>query len=130
MSDGFYRLLFVEEQGVEPLLITDRYPDNSPQRIFLVRYVVAEGGGGEDKRPVFRDELTGYDYEAKLTYPTQRIQLDALQSSLELSMYGSSEAEMAKVDVENSSTKERRRIKALVSETLVSRLIGLYRFAW
>ncbi len=115
---------------MEPLLAADRHPDKSPQRIFLVRYVIGEGGGEESKRPIFKDELTGYDYEAQLRYPTLRVQLDALQSSLELSMYGSSEAEMAKTQIENATSKERRSIKVIVSEALVARLIGLYPFAW
>ncbi len=130
VSDGFFKLLFVEERGVEPLLAVDQNPDQGPQRIFLVRYVVGEGGGGESKRPVFKDELTGYDYETKLTYPTQRVQLDALQSSLELSMYGSSEAQMLKAQIENSATAERRLVKVIVSEALIARLVGLYQFGW
>lgn len=92
LSDSFLRLLFTEEHGVEPLLIADRGPGNFPRRIFLVRYIIGEGGGGESKRPIFKDELTRYDYELNLTYPTQRVKLEALQSTLELSMYGSSEA--------------------------------------
>ena len=130
LSDGFHRLLFTEEQGVEPLLIADFTPRNSPQRIFLVRYIIGEGGGGESKRPVFKDELTGYDYEVKLTYPTQKVRLDALQYTLELSMYGSSEAQLSKVTAENIATKEQRPIKAVVSETLVAKLVGLYDFGW
>ncbi len=130
VSEGFYRLLFAEERGVEPLVIADRHPDKSPQRIFLVRYVIGEGAGGENQRPIFKDELTGYDYEAKLMYPTQRVRLDALQSSLELSMYGSPEAEMARAQVENASTRKRGPVKAIVSGTLVARLVGLYRFGW
>jgi hypothetical protein len=130
LSDRFHKLLFAEEQGVEPLLIADHDPRNSPQRIFLVRYVIGEGGGGESKRPVFKDELIGYDYEMKLTYPTQKTHLDGLQSILELSMYGSSEAQLSKAIVENSSTKEQRPIKAIVSEILVAKLVGLYRFDW
>ncbi len=130
VSEPFYKLLFVEERGVEPLLVTDRDPNQTPQRIFLVRYVVGEGGGGESKRPVFKDELTGYDYETKLLYPTQRVQLDALQSSLEGSMYGSIEAEVLRTQIENVVTKERRPVKVIVSEALIARLVGLYQFAW
>ena len=130
MSEEFFKLLFAGEHGVEPLLVADRYPDKSPQRLFMVRYVIGEGGGGESKRPIFKDELTGYDYEAKLTYPTQRVRLDALQSTLELSMYGSSDAEMVKAQVENAPTKEERFMKAMVSDVVVARLVGLYRFGW
>ncbi len=130
VSDGFFKLLFVEERGVEPLLVVDQNPEQPPQRIFLVRYVVGEGGGGESRRPVFKDELTGYDYEMKLIYPTQRVQLDALQSSLEPSMYGSSEAEMLKAKIENAATAERRVVKVIVSDALIARLVGLYQFGW
>ncbi len=130
VTDSFHRLLFAGEQGVEPLLIADYNPRDSPQRIFLVRYVIGEGGGGESKRAIFKDELTGYDYEMRLTYPTQKVHLDALQSILEPSMYGSPEAQLSRAMVENSATKEQRPIKAIVSETLVAKLVGLYRFGW
>jgi hypothetical protein len=129
LNDSFHRLLIAGEQGVEPLLIADRNPRDSPQRIFLVRYVIGEGGG-ESKRAIFKDELTGYDYEMRLTYPTQKARLDALQSILEPSMYGSSEAQLSRATVENSSTKEQRPIKAIVSETLVAKLVSLYGFGW
>lgn len=87
-------------------------------------------GGGESKRAVFKDELTGYDYETKLRYPTQRVQLDALQSNLELSMYGSSEAEVLKAQIENAATTERRLVKVIVSDALIARLVDLYQFGW
>jgi len=130
LSDSFLRLLFTEEHGVEPLLIADRGPDDYPQRIFLVRYIIGEGGGGESKRPIFKDELTGYDYELRLAYPTQRVQLETLQSALELSMYGSSEAQLLRATVEDLSTKEQRPIRAVVSESLVAKLVALYGYAW
>lgn len=130
LTDSFHRLLFAEEQGVEPLLIADRKPRDSPQRIFLVRYVIGEGGGGESKRAIFKDELTGYDYEMRLTYPTQKAHLDALQAILEPSMYGSPEAQLSRATVENNATGEQRPIKAIVSETLVAKLVGLYGFGW
>jgi hypothetical protein len=128
-SEAFYTLLFGEE-GVEPLLIADRDPRNIPRRLFLVRYVIGEGGGGESKRPILKEELTGYDYEMKLIYPTQRVHLDALPSLLEPSMYGSPEAQMLRAAVENASTHVQRPIKVIVSEALIAKLIGLYRFAW
>lgn len=130
VSDVFHRLLFTDERGVEPLLIADQYPREGAQRLFLVRYIVGEGGGGESKRPIFKDELTGYDYGTKETYHTQKIHLEALQSSLESSMYGSSDAQLSKVIVENISTGEQRPIKALVSESLVEKLVALYGFGW
>jgi hypothetical protein len=130
ISENFHKRMFVDERGVEPLLITDRDPANSPQRIFLVRYVIVEGADAEGSRAVFKDELTGYDYEMKTLYPTQKGQLDALQSTLEPSMYGSPEARLSRVMTENISTKERRPIKVAVSETLVAKLVGLYTYAW
>ena len=130
ISGNFHKRLFVDERGVEPLLIADRDPTNSPQRIFQVRYVVVEGAGAEGSRAVFKDELTGYDYEMKMLYPTQKVQLEALQSTLEPSMYGSPEAQLSRVMAENASTKEQRPIKVVVSETLVAKLVGLYGYAW
>jgi hypothetical protein len=130
ISENFHERLFVDERGVEPLLIADRDPANSPQRIFMVRYVIVEGAGAEGSRAVFKDELTGYDYEMKMLYPTQKVQLEALQSTLEPSMYGSPESQLSRVMAENTSTKEQRPIKAVVSETLVAKLVGLYGYAW
>jgi hypothetical protein len=130
ISENFHKRLFVDERGVEPLLITDRDLANSPQRIFLVRYVIVEGAGAEGSRAVFKDELTGYDYEMKMLYPTQMAQLEALQSTLEPSMYGSPESQLLRVMAENMSTKEQRPIKVVVSETLVAKLVGLYAYAW
>jgi len=130
VTGNFHERLFVDERGVEPLLIADRDPANSPQRIFMVRYVIVEGAGAEGSRAVFKDELTGYDYEMKMLYPTQKVQLEALQSTLEPSMYGSPESQLSRVMAENTSTKEQRPIKAVVSETLVAKLVGLYGYAW
>lgn len=130
ISENFHKRLFVDERGVEPLLIADRDPANSPQRIFLVRYVIVEGAGAEGGRAVFKDELTGYDYEMKMLYHTQKVQLEALQSTLEPSMYGSPESQLSRLMAENASTKEQRPIKVVVSETLVAKLIGLYGYAW
>jgi hypothetical protein len=127
-SGHFHRLLFVQEHGVEPLLVVDRIPAESPQRVFLVRYVISQGG--ENGRPIFMGELTGYDYELKLTFPTQRSHLEALQSTLEHSMYGSSEARLLRATIENLSTKDQRIIKAVVSESLVTKLVAMYLCAW
>jgi len=49
LSENFHNCLF---EGVEPLLIADREPANSPQRIFLVRYVIVEGGDSESGRAI------------------------------------------------------------------------------
>ena len=78
----------------------------------------------------FKDELTGYDYEMKMLYPTQKTQLEALQSTLEPSMYGSPGAQLSRAMTENMSTREQRPIKVVVSETLVAKLVGLYAYAW
>ncbi len=128
VSDEFFRRLFIEEQGVEPLLVIDQHAGGPPKRILLVRYVLGEGGGGESERSIFKDELSGYDYELKRAYPTQRVRLEALQSTLEPSMYGSSEAETVRTLVQNESTQEQRPIKALISGKLASDLASLYRF--
>jgi hypothetical protein len=66
ISENFYKRLFVDERGLEPLLIAARA--NSPQRIFLVRYVIVEGAGAEGSCAVFKDELMGHDYEMKVLY--------------------------------------------------------------
>ncbi|MGA2789638.1 MAG: hypothetical protein ABSF00_02590 [Candidatus Bathyarchaeia archaeon] len=129
ISGTFHKCLFVDERGVESLLLADRDPGNYPQRIFLVRYVIVEGAGAEGSRAVFKDELTGYDYEMKMLYPTQRVHLEGLQSTLEPSMYGSPGAQLSRVMAENISTKEQRPIKVVVSETLVAKLGGLYAYA-
>jgi hypothetical protein len=130
ISEVFHKRMFVDELGAEPLLIADRDPANFPQRIFLVRYVILEGAGAEGSRPVFKDELTGYDYEMKMLYPTQKVQLEALQSTLEPSLYASPDSQLSRFLAENMSTREQRPIKVVVSETSVAKLVGLYGYAW
>lgn len=130
LADAFFRLLFAEANGSEPILIVDRAASNDPQRIFLVQYTISGAGSGESSRPILKDELTGYEYGSRTIYPTQRVGLEALQATIEPSMYGSSRVQLVKANAENVLTREKRPIKAIVSETLVERLIGLYRFAW
>jgi len=130
VSADFHKMVFLEEPGVEPLLIVDRQPQNSPQRIFMVRYIIGEGGGEEGRRPIFKDELTGYDCESNATYHTQKVDLENLQATLEPFMYGSHEAQYCKAMLENVSTGEQRPIKAIVSEKLVARLVDLYGYGW
>ncbi len=125
LSSAFYKLIFTDDGGVEQLLVADREPGNLPQRMFLVRYVIGEGGGGETRRPVFKDELVGYDCESKLTYQREKLDLDSLQSILESSMYGSPEAKLSRVIIENQFTKEKRPVKVIVSESLVAKLGNL-----
>jgi hypothetical protein len=130
VSADFHKLVFLQQPGVEPLLIVDRDSQNSPQRIFMVRYVIGEGGGEEGRRPIFKDELTGYDYESSATYHTQKVDLENLQATLEPLMYGSPEVQYCKVMLENISTREQRPIKAIVSEKLVASLVDLYGYGW
>ncbi|MGA2973578.1 MAG: hypothetical protein ABSE39_13285 [Candidatus Bathyarchaeia archaeon] len=59
LSDPFHKRLFLNEQGVEPLLIADHDPLNSPQRIFLVRYVIGEGGAEKVSEQSSRMNLPG-----------------------------------------------------------------------
>jgi hypothetical protein len=129
VSETFYRLLSENGHGVEPILVVDRLPENSPERAFLVRYVIGEGGGGEAARPLFKDELTGYDYGSKVTFPTQTVQLNALHVTLEPMMYGSPYSELRNLFVENASTKDRKHVKVIVSEQLTAGLVNLYQFA-
>lgn len=128
LSGRFHSLLFQEEQGVEPIVIANQ--PGEPRRLFLVRYVLGEGGGGESKRPIFKNELTGYDYEMKLTYPTQMDRLERLQSTMESFMYAPTEAMLSKAVVRSQSDPAERPIKVIISEELVAKLIELYQYAW
>jgi hypothetical protein len=112
------------------LLIGDQVITASPRRLFLVRYVVGEGGGGESKRPIFKNELTGFDYEMKITYATQTERLEGLQQTMEVYMYASSNAKLSKVTVRNLTSSEEMQIRAIISEGLVSKLVDLYEYAW
>ncbi len=125
LPSAFYKLIFTDDGGVEPLLVADREPGNLPQRIFIVRYVVGASEGGESRRPIFKAELAGCDCESKLTYQREKVDLDALQSILESFMYGSPEAQLSRFMVENPSTKERRPVKVVVSESLAAKLGNL-----
>ncbi len=71
LSDHF-SILFQSEHGVEPILIADQISSGLPRPFFPVRYVIGGGAGGESSRPVFKNELTGYNYEMKLTHPHRR----------------------------------------------------------
>ena len=130
VSERFNSILFRPERGIEPLLIADQYSSGSTCRLFLVRYVIGEGAGGESKRPVFKNELTGYDHESKLTYPTQEKHLEELQSIIESHMYAPTEAKLSRIVVRNLSTGAERPVKAIISEELLSRLVNLYEYAW
>jgi hypothetical protein len=98
--------------------------------MFLVRYVVGEGGGGESRRPVFKNELTGYDCELKITYPTQKDHLEGLQSTMEGFMYAPLEATLSKASVRHQTLVSERSIKMIISEELVARRGEVYDYAW
>lgn len=130
LSQRLISIIFQSEQGIEPVLIADQASSEAPRRLFLVRYLVGEGAGGESGRPIFKNELTAYDYEMKLTYPTQTEGLDSLQGIMEAYMYASPEAILARALVRNPSTGEERYMKAVISDELVSKLASLYQYAW
>jgi hypothetical protein len=130
LSQQFYLVIFNSEQGAEPILVTDHAPSDPLQRLFLVRYTIGLGAGGESGRPIFKSELTGYDHEMKLTYPTQRERLEDLQSIMESFMYASTETILSRIKVRNLSTGNERQMKAIISEELFLRLVGLYGYAW
>lgn len=128
VSGKFHAILVQSEHGVEPILIAD--VNLTPSRIFLVRYFLGEGGSGENSRPIFRNELTGYDYELRITYPTQKDHLEALQSMMEAFMYAPQQAVLSKALVKNQSTGSEMPIKMMISKELVKRLIEVYEYAW
>ena len=121
VSDRFHKLLF-QQEGVEPLLIADRAANYAPRRIFSVWYVLGESGGS--LRPIFKNELTGCDYELQILYPTQRTDLEGLQSVMEPSRYGSPRARLSSACAQNISTGERRTVKILLCEALVLELVS------
>jgi hypothetical protein len=124
VSDSFYSLLANHDSI--PILIVDGEP-SSPRRMFLVKYVL--GAAGENTRLIFKNELTGYDYEQQITYSTQKNQLDGLQSELESFAFGSSQARLSYVEIENSKGQGAT-VRAIVSNELLSAIIGMYQFAW
>lgn len=123
VSDLFYSLLANDDSKL--VLIVDDL--TSPRRVFLVKYVI--GAVGENARFIFRNELTGYDYEQQTTYPTQKAKLDHLQSLLESVAYGSHQTRLSHVDIENSSN-QKIIIQVIISNELVSVMIDLHQFAW
>jgi len=122
VSDSFYSLLANDDSN--PILIVDEL--SAPQRMFLTKYVI--GAVGENVRLIFKNELTGYDYEQQITYPTQIEQLDYLQSLLESFAYGSFQT-LSNVEIGNSRN-QKIIIRVITSNDLVSAIIGLYKFAW
>lgn len=130
VSDRFHRRVFYSEQGVEPVIIADALPQNNPEVLFLVRYIIGEGAGGEIRRPIFRSELSGYDYIAHLDYPVQDTRLDNLQFLLEPSVYGRSNGKLARPTIQSPAPNSARPVKAIVSELLVEELMRIYDYAW
>jgi len=122
VSDSFYSLLANDDSN--PILIVDEL--SAPQRMFLTKYVI--GAVGENVRLIFKNELTGYDYEQQIIYPTQIEQLDYLQSLLESFAYGSFQT-LSNVEIGNSRN-QKVIIRVITSNDLVSAIIGLYKFAW
>jgi len=125
VSDLFYAQLF--NQDSEPLLIVDGEADGVPEKIFVVRYIL--GSAGENSRPIFRDELTGYDYEQQIIYPKQNVDVERLQSTIEALAYGSPKSRVARVKIGNSKG-EKATVKVIISNELVSKIINVYQYAW
>lgn len=114
------------ESETEPLLIVDQA--YMPNRLFLVRYNIE--GSGEFSRPLYKKELTGYDCELGLVYPTQIARLDALQDLMESQTYGSPNVVLSRITIRDAYTGENCTLKAVVSGALIEKLVGLYEFAW
>ena len=122
VSDSFYSLLVNDDSN--PILIVDEL--SAPRGMFLAKYAI--GAVGENARLIFKNELTGYDYEQQITYPTQKEQLDYLQSLLESFAYGSFQT-LSNVEIGNSRN-QKVTIRVITSNDLVSAIIDLYQFAW
>ena len=125
VSNNLHSILCTTNDDSEPMLIMDQIV---PSRLFLVRSYI--GGGGEFSRLLYKRELTGYDYESGLLYPTQTERLDTLQNLIESQTYGSSDTLLSRIAVRNSTTRETLTLKAAISKTLVEELVDLYEFAW
>ena len=118
-------MLYSENEETETLIILDQ---PMPRRLFLVRYYV--GSAGEFSRQLYKRELTGYDCETGLLYPTQTTHLDMLQEIVESQTYGSSETLLSRFIITNSSTEGNLTLRAVISNDLIEKLVGLYEFAW
>lgn len=125
VSDSFYSQLFAK--GSEPLLIVDGENNQTPEKVFVVRYTL--GSAGEYSRPIFKNELVGYDYDQQIIYPKQSNKLDSLQSTIEALAYGSPKSKLARVKVENSKG-ETATVKVIISKELISKIINVYQYAW
>jgi len=114
------------DQDSESILIGDEL-SSSPRRLFVVKYVL--GAAGENSRLIFKNELTGYDFEQQIVYPTQKEKLDHLQNALASFVHGSPKTRLSRVEVENSKGQQVT-VKLIISHELVSEIIGMYQFAW
>jgi len=130
LSARFHEFLFQREQEDEPLLVINHMSARGPGLVFCVRFTLGDGAGGENCRPIFRNELTAYDYDNKIMYPTQRARLEKLQTVMESAMYGQPGSLQAKVMVEDESVGTKIPAKAVISEELFSKLVDLYGYAW
>jgi len=130
VSERFLRRVFYSEQGVEPVIVSDALPEGGPMVMFLVRYIIGEGAGGEIRRPIFRNELVGYDYGAQLDYPVQDRGLENLQFLMEPYIYGTATGDRYLATIQSPAPNSSRSVKAIVSKQLVEELMRLYDYAW
>jgi hypothetical protein len=130
VSERFLRRVFYSEQGVEPIIVSDGLPEADPKVMFLVRYIIGEGAGGEIRRPIFRSELAGYDYGARLDYPIQDRGLENLQFLMEPYIYGTATGDRHVVIIQSPAPNSSRSVKVIVSRQLVEELMRLYDYAW
>ncbi len=129
VSSRFFRLVRFFELGVHPLLICDA-PPSVTRRIFLVRYLIGEGFGGEASRPIFRSELTGYNYQSRRTHPTKETGLGNLQFILEAKSYGAETGTHRRITLVDSSTGDRFTVKAIISQEAVDELSTIYEYGF
>ncbi len=87
-------------------------------------------GSEEFSRPIFKDELTGYDCEMQLFYPTQTAGLDRLQTLIESHTYGSPEVPVSRILVRDLVSGNGVTVRALISNNLIHELSHLYEYAW
>ncbi len=92
--------------------------------------MIGEGAAGESSRLVFKNELTRYDYEMKLTHPTRKEHLEELQLIMESYKYAPRGAVLWRIVVRHLSTRLEESVKAIISERPASGLVDLYEYAW
>ena len=87
------------------------------------------GAYGENSRLIFRNEITSYDYERQIVYPTQKTQGDQLQSTMDAFVYGSHETLLSRAEIGNSMG-QKTIVSVITSNELVSKITDIYQFAW